>query len=319
MKHNWIKGIIIALLCMAITACGTASKGSKDTDSDKTVKQRVVKTVMGDISIPTDPKRVIGLSVVYPEFIYALGIVPIAEQNYHTDFPSYLAEPFKNTIKMGIAKTPNFEAILAATPDLIIAPEWWSKKDYDQLSAIAPTVLLPQHDDWRDELRDIGEVFGKKDQAEKVITDLQTKVTESKKTLDDLVGDETVMYMRVMAKEVIIHGIKSDRGNLIHVQLGLQPVPKIAETENTLSISLEVIPEYNPDHLIVQLDDESDEVKNRFEEMMNSSLWKNLTAVKEKHIYMMGGKEWFNLGMSPLANSFAIDAVLEAFKNNKKG
>ncbi|WP_053372887.1 ABC transporter substrate-binding protein [Paenibacillus sp. FJAT-27812] len=325
-RGRWIAGIAFALLVMLSTACGadktepntagTTAGNAGNTNTEATDTQRVITTLKGDISIPTDPKRVIGLSVVYPELLYALGVTPIAVQNYHQDFPAYLKEPFQDTLKMGIAQTPNFEAILASEPDLIIAPTWWSDKDYDQLSKIAPTVLLPQRDNWRDELLDIGGVFGKVDQAEKVIQDLQTKEGEAKTKLDSLVGDETVMYLMIMAKEIVIYGENIDRGKFIHKTLGLTPVKEFPQSELSLSISLEKIPEYNPDHIILQLDDESsEEVKSRYEEMMSSSLWKNMTAVKKNQVYMMGGKEWFSLGMSPLADIHAIDDVIHAFEN----
>lgn len=322
-------GLIIGLLVMLITACAadntesnknsTAAGNSDKTNVGVSDKMRVITSLKGDISIPTDPQRVIGLSVVYPEFLYALGVTPIAVQNYHQDFPSYLKEPFKDTLKMGIAQTPNFEAILTSEPDLIIAPTWWSDKDYDQLSKIAPTVLLPQRDNWRDELRDIGEVLGKKDQAETVIRDLEVKKEEAKKKLDTLVGDETVMYMMIMAKEIVIYGENIDRGTFIHKELGLKPIKEFPQNEPSLSISLEKIPEYNPDHIILQLDDEtSEEVQSRYKQMLDSSLWKNMTAVKENQVYIMGGKEWFSLGMSPLADSHAIDEVVHAFENKQK-
>ncbi|NEW05859.1 ABC transporter substrate-binding protein [Paenibacillus sp. SYP-B3998] len=330
MKRNGrlIVGIVIVLLLMLSTACsdkntepnktGTASGDSGISETSVSNKQRVVKSLKGDISIPSDPKRVIGLSVVYPEFLYALGVTPVVVQNYHQEFPSYLKEAFKNTVKTGLAKTPNFEAILAAEPDLIIAPSWWADKDYDQLSKIAPTVLLPQRDDWRDELRDIGEVFSKKDQAEKVIQDLQHKKAEAKEKLHALVGDETVMYMMVMGKGLVIYGENIDRGSFIHKELGLKLVKDYPQNELSVSISLEKIPEYNPDHIILQLDDEaSEEVQKRYKEMIDSSLWKNMTAVKRNQVYIMGGKEWFSLGMSPLADSNAVDDVLHAFE--KKG
>lgn len=318
--RNIIVGIIIIGLVMLSTACGADNAGNAAGNDGKmseeaTVEQRVIKTLKGDISIPTEPKRVIGLSIVYPEFLYALGVTPVAVQNYHQDFPSYIKDPFKDTLKMGIAEVPNFEAILASEPDLIIAPTWWSDKDYDQLSKIAPTVLLPQRDDWRDELRDIGEVLGKVEQAEKVIRDLQTKEVKANEKLQSLAGDETVMYMMIMAKEIVIYGVNSDRGNFIHKKLGLKPVETFPQGELSLSISLEKIPEYNPDHIILQLDDESsEEVRNRSEEMLNSSLWKNMTAVKKKQVYIMGGKEWFSIGMSPLADLNAIDDIVHAFE-----
>ncbi|MDQ8734296.1 ABC transporter substrate-binding protein [Paenibacillus sp. LHD-38] len=331
MKRNGrlFAGLIIVLLVMLSTACAAnntelnknsnAAGNSGKTNAGVSDKMRVITSLKGDISIPTEPQRVIGLSVVYPEFLYALGVTPIAVQNYHQDFPSYLKEPFKDTMKMGIAQTPDFEAILASEPDLIIAPTWWSDKDYDQLSKIAPTVLLPQRDNWRDELRDIGEVLGKKDQAEKVIQDLEAEKEEAKKKLDTLVGDETVMYMMIMAKEIVIYGENIDRGTFIHKELGLKPIKEFPQNEPSLSISLEKIPEYNPDHIILQLDDEtSEEVQSRYKQMLDSSLWKNMTAVKENQVYIMGGKEWFSLGMSPLADSHAIDEVVHAFENKQK-
>lgn len=329
MKRNGrlIVGIVIVLLLMLSTACtdkntesnktGTASGDSGKSNASVSDKQRIVKSIKGDISIPSEPTRVIGLSVVYPEFLYALGVTPIAAQNYHQEFPSYLEDALKNTLKIGI--TQNFEAILAAEPDIIIAPVWWADKDYDQLSQIAPTVLLPQRDDWRDELRDIGEVFGKVDQAEKVIQDLQHKKAEAKEKLHAIVGDETVMYMMIMAKELVIYGENIDRGSFIHKELGLKPVKEYPQSELSVSISLEKIPEYNPDHIILQLDDEAnEEVQKRYKEMMDSSLWKNMTAVKKNQVYIMGGKEWFSLGMSPLADSHAVEDVLHAFEKTGK-
>ncbi|MFF2093030.1 ABC transporter substrate-binding protein [Paenibacillus sp. NPDC058174] len=330
MKRNrsWIRSTVIVLLVMLSTACAAnntepnAAKenaGGTATNAGAAEKEeRVFSSLKGDITIPADPQRVIGLSVVYPEFLYALGVTPVAVQNYHDDFPSYLQEAFKDTLKMGIAQTPDFEAILDSQPDLIIAPTWWADKDYDQLSKIAPTVLLPQRDNWRDELKDISEVLGKQDQAELVIQDLQTKEKEAKAKLRSIIGDETVLYMMVMDKEIVIYGVNSDRGIFIHKSLGLQPIEDFPQTELSLSISLEKIPEYNPDHLILQLDDESSEaVQNRYKEMVNSSLWKNMTAVKNDHVYVVGGKEWFSLGMSPLADTYAIDDIVKAFESKK--
>ncbi|WP_028563236.1 ABC transporter substrate-binding protein [Paenibacillus pinihumi] len=322
-QHRFLAGLAILILVMFSTACGADKNGTTtgntgNASEEAADNQRVISTVKGDISIPIEPKRVIGLSVVYPEFLYALGITPVAVQNYHQEFPGYLTEPFKNTVKMGIAQTPNFEAILASEPDLIIAPVWWSDKDYTDLSKIAPTVLLPQRDDWRDEMRDIAEVLNKVEQAEAIIQDLKKKEEVAKEKLRSLVGNETVMYMMIMAKEIVIYGENIDRGSFIHQQLGLKPIKDFPQSERSVSISLEKIPEYNPDHIILQLDNDSSEVQNRYEEMMNSSLWKNMTAVKKDQVYMMGGAEWFSLGMSPLADMNAIDDVVRAFDNKQK-
>jgi len=332
MKRNWVIALMMGLLLVVMTACssannvsdksespvGQAETSNTGTNTEANTQERVVKSLKGDITIPADPKRVIGLSVVYPEFLYALGITPIAVQNYHQDFPAYLQDAFKDTLKMGISQTPNFEAILAADPELIIAPGWWAEKDYDQLSKIAPTVILPQREDWKDELRDIAEVLDKKELAETVMQDLQAKADQAKEKLHSLIGDESVMYMMIMEKEFVIYGENSSRGTFIHKQLGLKSMPNYPQEELSQSISLEKIPEYNPEHIILQLDDDTNkEIIDRYEEMLNGALWKNMTAVKKKQVYIMGGKEWFNLGMSPLAESYAIDEVVRAFENKR--
>lgn len=328
-RQKWIAAVALTALLLMLAACGQtqpaaiaksdnasgAAKASASTNADASAT-RTVHSEKGDIEIPANPQRVIGLSVVYPDFLYALGIVPIAVQNYHEELPAYLSEPLKDTIKMGISRTPDFEAILAAKPDLIVAPAWWSENDYDQLSKIAPTVLLPQRDDWRDELRDLAEVFGRQDRAEQVIGDLAADTTAASAELDRLVGDETVMYMRVMAKEIVISGENIDRGKLIHKELGLDPVPNFPQSEAAQSISLEKLPDYDADHIIVQLDNDGPEVKERFENILNSSLWKNLSAVKNGRVYTVNDREWFNVGMSPLADAYAINEVLGFFRKN---
>ncbi|MEK4328827.1 ABC transporter substrate-binding protein [Paenibacillus sp. FSL R7-0312] len=311
--------LCMAIVLILIMAACSNKDGQAKADATAKADYRVVNSEQGEIKIPAHPTRVVGLSVVYPEFLQALGVTPVAVQNYQEEFPTYLQEPFKDTLKMGIAKTPNFEMILASDPDLILAPAWWSGKDFDQLSGIAPTVLLPEREDWRDELKDIAEVLDKKELAEKVIQELEVQEDEAKLKLDALVGNETVMYMMVMPNSFVLYGDQIDRGKFIHTIMGLEMIPNFPDKDPSLSISLEKLPEYNPDHLILQLNNEdSPEVQQTYEDMLNSPLWKNMKAVKNNQVYMMAGKDWFNLGMSPLANRYAIDAVLEAFGGNSK-
>lgn len=341
MRPTWKIGICMMLGMLLLAACGNSQQAAErsgdrtrtpaaqspggneaasapsaaDKESGSEAKQRTVSGTKGDIVVPAKPERVVGLSVVYPDFLYALGTIPAAVQNYHDEFPAYLKEPLQRTLKMGVARTPNFEAILSVEPDLIVAPDWWAAKDYEALSQIAPTVLLPQRDNWRDELRDIAAVLGKPEAAEQVIRQHEDKTAAVKKRLDALVGDQTVLYMRIMPKEIILHGENIARGDFVHRQLGLKPLPTWPQSEASKSISLEVLPDFDADHILVQIDDEAnDEVVSRYNRMLDSALWKNMKAVRNRQVYVVGGKEWFNLGMSPLADQYAMDDIVAKFE-----
>jgi iron complex transport system substrate-binding protein len=125
--------------------------------------------------------------------------------------------------------------------------------------------------------------------------------------------------MMVMPGSFVLYGDQIDRGKFLHTTLGLEMIPNFPTKDPSLSISLEKLPEYNPDHIFLQLNNEDDAgVKKTYEDLLKSPLWKNMTAVKKNQVYTMAGKDWFNLGMSPLANRYAVDAVLQAFEGNSK-
>lgn len=59
------------------------------------------------------------------------------------------------------------------------------------------------------------------------------------------------------------------------------------------------------------------QARKMYEDMIQSNIWKNLNAVQKNKIYLVGDKEWFNFGFSPVANSYAIDEIVRVFENHK--
>lgn len=64
------------VLTLVMTACSNNS-GQAKVAADAEADSRVVGSEKGEIKIPAHPARVIGLSVVYPEFLQALGLRPL--------------------------------------------------------------------------------------------------------------------------------------------------------------------------------------------------------------------------------------------------
>lgn len=295
-------GMILTLLLT--TACGAAKE-------DET-GQKV------DAGPQTGEQRIIATSVTYPDFLYSLGVTPVAAENYHSDFPEYFHGKFDNVIKLGDGS--NLESILAANPELIIAPKWRDEKLFDQYSKIAETVLLPDRDNWRDELKDMGQALGKQKEAEQVIQDYHSKIATARDELKSLVGHDTFIYMRVMPKESYIMGELSPRGTVIHKELGLKTVAAYPKDEGSVPVSLELLTEYQADHIIMQIDGGNDntEAQKVFDEMKESRIWKGMKAVKENHVYLVGDKEWMNFGYSPVATLNAVDDIVSVIKERNR-
>jgi len=328
MKNNRLALIaMMAVLLFVAAACGS---GNRDNGAGQAVetpaaqlaaspsptagpKVRVVHSAKGDVTIPAVPERVIGNYVAYPEFLVALGVTPVAAPNYYKDYPTYLREPFRQVLKIGSGNPVNFEAILSASPDLILIPTG-QEKDYDQLSKIAPTVMLPKKSDWREQLTDMAEVLGRQQEAERALQQYDRKTSEAKDKLKNIVGDGTVLYLTLLGKQMLIYGENSARGKVLYKELGLHQVAAYPAGEASLPLSMEILPKYDADYILLTLDGEVEEVKTQYEGLLQSSLWKNMKAVKNSRVYMMGTEDWFNVGYAPLANEHAINDILTAFE-----
>ncbi|WP_141506405.1 iron-siderophore ABC transporter substrate-binding protein [Paenibacillus luteus] len=305
MSKGKIGGVwFIALVLLLMTACGSNKANEVKNESTPAAEPEKL--------------RVVATSVTYPDFLYVLGVTPVAAENYHAEFPSYFNDTFKDVAKLGNGE--NLEGLLASEPDLIIAPKWRDEKVYDQYSKIAKTVLMPDRDNWRDELRDIAEVLDKAKEADQVIQEYEAHIQEAKAELQAIVGDETFVYMRVMQSESFIMGEISARGKVIHGELGLKTVAAYPKEEGSLSISLETLTEFDSDHIILQVDGGEDKASAQkiYDDMKSNPVWLGLKAVKANQVYVVGDKEWMNFGYSSVATIRAVDEIVAAIKQNEK-
>ncbi|WP_405158948.1 iron-siderophore ABC transporter substrate-binding protein [Paenibacillus sp. FSL H8-0283] len=301
MKHSnkWF-GLGMILTLLLATACAWTN-GEKAEPNAGTEPQ-------------TQAQRVVATSVTYPDFLYVLGVTPVAAENYHSDYPDYLEGKFDSVPKLGNGS--NMEGILATDPDIIIAPKWRDEKLYDQYAKIAKTVLLPDRDNWRDELKDMGEALGKQKEAEQAIQDYDKKIATARDELKALVGDETFIYLRIMPKESYVMGELSNRGMVIHKELGLKTVAAYPKNEGSVPVSLELLTEYQADHIILQIDggDDNTNAQKLYDEMKESNIWKGMKAVKEDQVYLVGDKEWMNFGYSSVATLNAVEDIVSVIR-----
>ncbi|MFD3705559.1 ABC transporter substrate-binding protein [Nocardia sp. NPDC058658] len=192
-----------AMLILALVAVLTACGSSDTTDAGP----REVPSAKGPIKVPASPQRIVVLNGNLAGYLYDLEATVVAADprllgvpNKPGEFPTGWAEDAK---KQGTQAVPsgeniNLEFIAAQRPDLIIGggqgyPAQQSVNAYDQLSAIAPTVLMPtETTNWQDQLRFLAETVNKLAGVDTLIANYQAKLDEAKSKIKPAQGATTV-------------------------------------------------------------------------------------------------------------------------------
>lgn len=300
LKRVLFAGLAAALLAVLLAACGSkqgeavnsasgakgagAAEAAQTTDKPKT---RLYKTVKGEIEIPVEPKRIVATQ--YLGHLLTLGVKPVGAGS------ASLKQYFLKDRTEGIADIGDdsvaLEKIALLEPDLIIRP---SDKNYEQFSKIAPTIVVPWgQKDVMDELRDFGDMVGKKAEAEAAIKRFEAKAAEAKQKLAGVIGpDETVGVYEIWAKSFWAVSQSFGRGTRnLYASLGYSPPESLKKYifekgGSGLDMSLEVLPQHAADHMFVTVY-AADGGDKRAADIMNSELWKNLPAVKNNRVYML--------------------------------
>lgn len=264
----------------------------------------------GTKQIPVNPQRVFSISASTQ--LLALGITPIGGLQYEIEQDYYLQD-YAKQITIAGDYPPNFESITKLKPDLIIASSFVEPEIVEQLEKIAPTVMYPWEYNLYDQLRYIGDIVGRKEQAEEWIKQHEIKVADSKAQMSTLVApDKTVAAIEIFKDKFQVAGNRN-MGYVLHDLLGLKRLPFVQEEIDknggylvyTEEQSLEKLPELTADYLIVKVNDTQAGSSAFFEEIQNSNLWKELPAVKNGQVYVVPHDKWWSYTL------FSTDALLD--------
>ncbi|WP_139991697.1 AraC family transcriptional regulator [Paenibacillus paridis] len=253
-------------------------------------------------------RRHFGTRVTYPELMHVLGVTPIAAPTPHQEFPYYLQASFREVEKLHCDKTLSLDKVRLSKPDFIVASEWQDQAIYEELSDIATTVLLPNREDWRDELRDMAEILGKRSEANRVIERFADKLDQARECLYFAVKGETVVYVRLTSEGAVVFGEKSSRGRILYTELGLKPPSVSALNQEGIVLPFNRLCELKADHIILQADDMK---------LRGISNGESLLRGRESRIYQVGNEEWYNFSFSPLSTHFAVDEIIKIFDSRK--
>ncbi|MDY0395134.1 ABC transporter substrate-binding protein [Virgibacillus halophilus] len=134
------------------------------------------------------------------------------------------------------------------------------------------------------------------------------------KTSKKVIGkDATVSVLEKFDKQMYVFGDNWGRGTeILYQEMKLKmpdAVKKKALKDGYYALSLEVIPEFAGDYVILSKSDDTD---NSF---LDTKTFKNIPAVKNNHLFVANAKEfYFN---DPLTLDYQLDFFKEKFLGSK--
>lgn len=285
------------------SAAAESQAGSSNAASDGA---RTVTHAMGETEIVGMPQKVVILTNEGTEALLALGVKPVGAVRSWTGDPWYahIKDEMEGVTVVGEESQPNLELIAGLQPDLIIVNKMRQEKVYEQLAAIAPTVMSEDlRGNWMNNFKLYAEALGMSDKGNELLDAFEARIADFK----DKAGDqlkETVSVVRFMDGKTRVYHTNTFSG-IIFEQLGLARNPMTLNAKDTFvdEITKERLPEVNADRLFYFTYETGDGKANQTElDWTNDPLWNNLNAVKNGQTYKVDDAVWNTAGGIQAAN-----------------
>ncbi|GAA0137524.1 iron-hydroxamate ABC transporter substrate-binding protein [Paenibacillus sp. YSY-4.3] len=317
MKQKLLSIIAMCLLISLVSACGQSPKGDNSSSNPATATTATTTTDAPDVFVHDPDARIASMSIHITNNLLALGIKPAGSVigGDVKDFLPHVADKLEGVAKLGVVTDPDMEAVLGLKPDYIYIDKVYSGEDLAKYEKIAPTIVIDMDNGtWQDHLKTIATHAGREKEAESFIQAYDEKAERVSGLIQKELGaDAKVMAIRMTAKELRVMGTRRPLGPIMFDDLKLNMadgVERIPATEPYEVISKEVLPDFDADAIFVIIS-KGNEAKNNFDELEKNSVWQNLKAVKNNHVYVLDGQKW--LDYSSLGHDMALDDAEKLF------
>jgi iron complex transport system substrate-binding protein len=280
---------------LAVTACGGAAQSDPGSASaEGTVS---ITHAQGTTDVPVNPETVYTFDLGALDTMEAIGAeadgVPDAE--FPESLSKYAGEDFE---KIGSMKEPDFEAINAGAPDLIII-SGRTAGAYEELSKIAPTVDLSVDaanpvESFKVGATSLGRIFAAEDAVAAQLDGIDRQIADVKK---EAANAGKGLIVLTSGGEVTAYGAGS-RFGLIHDVLGVATAAEVkTEGSHGESISFEYIKETNPDTLyVVDRDSALGTGGAAASAVLDNELVRSTSAARDGKIVALDANSWYLVG-----------------------
>ncbi|KMY57294.1 Ferrichrome-binding periplasmic protein precursor [Geobacillus stearothermophilus] len=307
MRKTWLA--LLLMFALVLSACGNAADDQKNNSASPKEKKTETITYQsenGPVEVPANPKRVVVLST-FAGHVLALDVPVVGVDSW-----SKMSPLFQEKLKDAeVVTDEDIEKIMALKPDLIIGLS--NTKNVHKLSKIAPTVTFTYGKvDYLTQFLEIGKLLNKEKEAKAWIDDFKQRAQQAGEEIRAKIGENaTVTVVENFDKQLYVFGNNWARGTEILYQEMKLKMPKAVEEQalkpGYYAVSLEALPQFVGDYLILSKNDDGDT------SFMETNSFKNIPAVKNGHMFVADAKAFY------FNDPITLDYQLDFFKKHFLG
>jgi iron complex transport system substrate-binding protein len=277
-----------------------------------------VEHAQGTTVLAAKPTKVLVFDVASLDNLNALGVEVAGVPTL--SMPPYL-EKYEGAdyAKIGSLFEPDFEAVNAAEPDLIIVGGR-SRAKYADLAKLAPTIdLSTDQADFvgsiRKNMETLGRIFGKEAEAKTELAELDAALAGVKEVAGK--AGKGLLVLTTGGK-MSAYGPGS-RFGVLHSDFGVVPARDdlVAKANHGQAISFEFILETNPDWLfVIDRDAAIGREGQAAAQFLDNDLVNQTTAWKNKQVVYLNGTHWYLVGGGVTALKAEAELVAKALRKD---
>lgn len=305
---SYLGALAAGAAVLTMTACGGTATATPASEAASSI---TVEHAQGSTAnVPVNPEKVFTFDLGVLDTLDALGVEPagVPEASYPESLSKYADAKYE---KIGSLKEPDFEAVSAGAPDLIII-SGRTAGAYEELSKIAPTIDLSIDAknpmvSFKDQAKKLGTIFDKAADVDAKLADVDAAVAETKtKAASAGMG----LIVLTSGGEVTAYGAGS-RFGIIHDVLGVPTAAEVkSEGSHGESVSFEYIKQVNPDLLyVINRDTAIGAEAAAANPVLDNELVQSTNAAKNNKIISLDPASWYVVGYGLNNVKAMVDAV----------
>ncbi len=268
---------------LLLAGCSSTPPPSEQNDT------RTVETDKGPVDVPVSPARVVCGDYYGAFALVDLGLTPVGVGGGgYQGTGAFYGDRLKAVPVTGDWTEPDVEKIAAADPDLILRTIDTPDELYQQLSAIAPTVVISfQKLSLLEVAARVGDVVNRVAQADQLLASYRDKTAQINRRHAEVLAKHTFSFVQVASDTTFwtLGPAWTDTAVLLDCGIRLAE-PSKSQAEPTAEYSFEKIAILEPSSaLLVPAGPDGTTAAPDNEPLTGTGLWKNLSAVRAGRVH----------------------------------